>query len=176
MPTTANYGFTTPTIGSATDTWGGLINDAFDGVDAQLFRVEGLVSGKLNLTGGTLTGILNGTSIILTTSLTAPAIVGTLTGNVIGNATTSTTLSTPRNFSLTGIVTASAQSFNGSANVVLTTAIADAALSIAKTSGLQAALDGKEPTVDADRKRKITISTADPSGGSDGDIWFKYTA
>ena len=32
---------------------------------------------------------------------------------------------------------------------------------------------GAEPTLDADQKRKITISTSDPSGGSDGDIWFK---
>jgi len=31
---------------------------------------------------------------------------------------------------------------------------------------------GAEPTLDADRKRKITISTEEPSGGSDGDIWF----
>ncbi|WP_420588237.1 hypothetical protein [Bacterioplanoides sp.] len=32
---------------------------------------------------------------------------------------------------------------------------------------------GAEPVLDSDRKRKITISTSDPSGGSDGDIWFK---
>ena len=32
---------------------------------------------------------------------------------------------------------------------------------------------GAEPTLATDRKRKITISTSDPSGGSDGDIWFK---
>ena len=34
---------------------------------------------------------------------------------------------------------------------------------------------GAEPTVAADRKRKITVSTADPSGGADGDIWFKVS-
>jgi len=28
----------------------------------------------------------------------------------------------------------------------------------------------------SDRHRKITISTSDPSGGSDGDVWLKYTA
>lgn len=27
-----------------------------------------------------------------------------------------------------------------------------------------------------DKKHKIYISTSDPSGGSDGDVWFKYTA
>ena len=31
-----------------------------------------------------------------------------------------------------------------------------------------------EPVLSADRKRKITISTSNPSGGSDGDIWIKY--
>jgi hypothetical protein len=31
-----------------------------------------------------------------------------------------------------------------------------------------------EPVLASDRKRKITISNQDPSGGSDGDIWFKY--
>jgi len=28
----------------------------------------------------------------------------------------------------------------------------------------------------SDRHRKVTISTSDPSGGSNGDIWLKYTA
>ena len=27
-----------------------------------------------------------------------------------------------------------------------------------------------------DKKHKIYISTSDPSGGSDGEVWFKYTA
>ncbi len=44
---------------------------------------------------------------------------------------------------------------------------------ISNISSLQSSLDGKEPKLDSDRKRKITISTSDPSGGSDGDIWFK---
>ena len=47
-------------------------------------------------------------------------------------------------------------------------------------SGLDAdLLDGNhasafELTLATDQKRKITISTSDPSGGSDGDIWIKY--
>lgn len=71
--------------------------------------------------------------------LTATAFAGPLTGN----ASTATTLQTSRTFALTGVITASAVSFNGSGNVSLATAIADGALSIAKTSGLQTALDGK---------------------------------
>lgn len=35
-------------------------------------------------------------------------------------------------------------------------------------------LETKEDTLPADRKRKITVSDTDPSGGSDGDVWIKY--
>ena len=44
---------------------------------------------------------------------------------------------------------------------------------IAQVTGLQTALDGKEATLNTDQKRKITISTSDPSGGTNGDIWIK---
>lgn len=35
-------------------------------------------------------------------------------------------------------------------------------------------VDAGGSSYDADQVRKITISTSDPSGGSDGDIWIKY--
>lgn len=44
---------------------------------------------------------------------------------------------------------------------------------IAQVTGLQTALNGKEATLNTDQKRKITISTSDPSGGTNGDIWIK---
>jgi hypothetical protein len=64
------------------------------------------------------------------------------------------------------------------------------------TSAIQTQLDGKSPTAGSTSittvgtvttatsptaagstgLRKITISTADPSGGADGDVWLKYTA
>jgi hypothetical protein len=44
---------------------------------------------------------------------------------------------------------------------------------IAQVTDLQTALDGKEATLNTDQKRKITISTSDPSGGANGDIWIK---
>lgn len=68
---------------------------------------------------------------------------GTWGISVSGNASTASLLATPRSFSMTGIVTAAAVSFDGGANVQLTTTIADGALSIAKVSGLQSALDSK---------------------------------
>lgn len=60
-----------------------------------------------------------------------------------GTAVAATKLATARAFNLTGPVTAAAQNFDGTGNVTLSTAIADAALTIAKTNGLQTALDGK---------------------------------
>jgi hypothetical protein len=57
---------------------------------------------------------------------------GTLTGAVVGNASTATTLQTARDFSLAGDVTASAVSFNGSGNLQLTTAIANNSIADSK--------------------------------------------
>jgi hypothetical protein len=31
-------------------------------------------------------------------------------------------------------------------------------------------------TVGSNAVRNLTISTADPTGGSDGDVWYKYEA
>lgn len=56
-------------------------------------------------------------------------------------AVAATRLATARTIAVDGVVTASGQMFDGTAGVTLTTTIADAALSIAKTSGLQAILD-----------------------------------
>ena len=41
---------------------------------------------------------------------------------------------------------------------------------ISDVSGLQTALDGKQPTL----SYKITVSTAEPSSPAVGDIWISY--
>ena len=41
---------------------------------------------------------------------------------------------------------------------------------VADTTGLQTALDGKQPTLDY----KITVSTTEPSNPATGDIWISY--
>ncbi|GMQ64059.1 hypothetical protein [Vallitalea maricola] len=38
------------------------------------------------------------------------------------------------------------------------------------------ALATKENILNTDQKRKITLSTSSPSGGTNGDIWIKYKA
>lgn len=48
-------------------------------------------------------------------------------------------------------------------------------LVIADITDLTDTLNGKEGTLNTDQKRKITISSSEPSGGSNGDIWLKYT-
>lgn len=58
-------------------------------------------------------------------------------------ATSASKLASIRSFSLTGLVTASGVSFDGTQNVALNTSIADGGLSISKTSGLQTALDSR---------------------------------
>jgi hypothetical protein len=87
------------------------------------------------------------------------ALSTALDGKLDATATAAkaTILATARNFSLTGIVTASAVSFDGSGNVALSTAIADGALSMAKVSGLSSALGLLAP---ADSPTFTGITTA----------------
>ena len=59
-----------------------------------------------------------------------------------GNAATATKWATARSVTLSGVVTGSAD-IDGSADATVSTSIADGALPIAKTSGLQDALDDK---------------------------------
>jgi hypothetical protein len=68
MTTTTNLGLTKPTVGGSTNTWGGLINDNLDAVDA-LFASAG---------NGTSVGLNIGTGKTLTVAGTA-TISGTLT-------------------------------------------------------------------------------------------------
>ena len=43
------------------------------------------------------------------------------------------------------------------------------------STATQTALNAKENTLNADQKRKVTISSSAPTGGSDGDVWLQYT-
>lgn len=63
--------------------------------------------------------------------------------DAVSTADKATQLATSRSFSITGVVTAAARTFNGTQNVQFVTEIADGALSVDKTEGLRAALDGK---------------------------------
>jgi hypothetical protein len=93
----------------------------------------------------------------------AGVFTGNLTGNVTGNVTGSAATVTT-NANLTGVVTSTGNA----------TAIADAALSIAKTNGLQAALDLKAPLASPTFTGTVTIPTGAsitaPTGLVKGDV------
>lgn len=76
---------------------------------------------------------------------TKSLIASLFVGNLQGNADTATKLKTARTISLTGAVSGNAI-FDGSANINIATTL-------------------EQPN--------ISVSTASPSGGNDGDIWFK---
>jgi hypothetical protein len=61
-------------------------------------------------------------------NFSAATITASLTGNVSGTSSSANTLATARDFQIVGDVEASAQSFNGSENVTLTTSISTGAI------------------------------------------------
>ena len=163
MATTTYYGIELPTNNADEDTWGIKLNDALDGVTVEMFRIEGLIPDGdfAPLASPTFTG-----------TVTAP----TFAGNLTGNATTASRWANPINVILSGVITGQ-NNMTGASNVTITTSIANNALSIAKTSGLQTALNGKEPTLAANRKREINYGTAAaPSNLAEGVIYFQHEA
>jgi len=89
---------------------------------------------------GSFTGASTGNLTVSTGTL-----VANVEGNVTGNADTATALATGRTISLTGDVTGTSGSFDGSGNVSITATIADDSHNhvISNVDGLQTALDAK---------------------------------
>lgn len=117
-------------------TWNGLSWDTSN--LASVSTVTGTLAVANGGTGvitstGTGSTVLSTSPTLVTPALGTPsALVGT---NITGTATAFTASNVTTNANLTGVVT----------SVGNATVIADAALSIAKTSGLQSALDAKQP-------------------------------
>ena len=119
---------------------GGGINNAMVAADAAIVDTKLATistAGKVANSATTATSA-NTVSAIVARDASGNFTAGTVTAALSGNATTATTLATGRNFSLTGDVTASAVSFNGSAAVALSTTIANSAVD---TAQLAAAAD-----------------------------------
>jgi hypothetical protein len=95
-------------------------------------------------TTGTVTATKVSTSKLTFNPSTGTVVATTFSGALNGNSSTSTTLQTTR--TINGI------SFNGSANIITN-----------PTTGAYSNGNGAR-----------TVSTGSPTGGSDGDIWYKY--
>lgn len=136
-------------------------------------------------------------------SALTPADVPTLNQSTTGNAATATKWATARTLSYTGDATGTA-SLDGSANVAFALTLAASGVVAGTYSKLTVDAKGRVtagaallaadiPALDTSKlttgvlpvarggtggfnmaARNITISTADPSGGADGDIWIKY--
>ena len=134
----------------------------------------------------TLTGPVTGTvsmdgssDVTLSTSIPANALsqsmvnglATALAGKLDGTATAvaATKLASAKNIALSGVVTGSV-AFDGTGNVSIPTTIADGALSIAKTLGLQTALDRKAATTDPALSGRVTIKSAEADGSQPGYI------
>lgn len=62
MTTTANYGWTKPTIGGDSGSWGGELNTSLDNIDTTVKAVSTVANAALPLAGGTMTGLVNTTT------------------------------------------------------------------------------------------------------------------
>jgi hypothetical protein len=112
------------------------INSSAAIADTKLGTIS--TAGKVSNSATTATSANTNSAIVARDSsgnFSAGTITANITGNVsgssgstTGNAATATALATARDFQIVGDVEASAQSFNGSGNVTLTTAIATGAI------------------------------------------------
>ena len=150
--TLTNKTLTSPTVSGLTVSDSSIV---FEGATADAYETTLTVTDPtadrtITLPNATTTLVGTDTTQTLTNkTLTSPTITGTgaiagtftgnLTGNVTGNVTgssgsttgnaaTATALATARDFQILGDVEASAQSFNGTGNVTLTTSIAAGAI------------------------------------------------
>ena len=105
------------------------------------------------------TGIINVTDSSLGI-LMASGFEGTLTGDVTGNASTASALSSGRNFSITGDVTASPISFDGTGNVALSAAITANSIVNADINSAAAIADTKLATISTAGKVQNAATTA----------------
>jgi hypothetical protein len=101
-----------------------------------------------NFSAGTITANLTGN------------VTGSVTGGVSGNAGTATKLATARTINVSGDVTGTAQSFDGSANITIPTAIAAGSIVNADISATAAIADTKLATISTAGKVLNSATTA----------------
>jgi hypothetical protein len=145
-----------------------VINDGTLTMGVSGTGLSGSASFTANQSGGsTFTVTSNATnantgSTIVARDASGNFSAGTISAALSGNASTATALATGRTISLTGDVTGTSGSFDGTGNVSITATVADDSHNhvISNVDGLQTALDAKQP-LDADLTTIAGLSSAD---------------
>jgi hypothetical protein len=175
--TTTTYGLTKPEIGASEDTWGTKSNENWDSVDDLL---DGTTPISPNLTalkigGSTVTAsvtelnYVDGVTSAIQTQLDAKAVKANNLSDLTNAATARTNLglgslaikSTVNNDDWSGTDLSVANGGTGSSTA--SGAVSNLGFTITASS------------VGTNSYGTKTISTSSPSGGSDGDVWYKVS-
>lgn len=166
MAVTPNYGWTVPTVGADSDTWGGINNAAFDAADASLKTVDdktALAAQKANNGSDFASAAAVRTNLELGTAAVAAATRGSLPVSAVLNYTGGNIAQYVSSGGADGTIGDSGIS---ASSVMVTTANLSG---LANTGTARSNLGlGSIAT------HNVTISSSPPSGGSDGDIWLQY--
>jgi hypothetical protein len=133
------------------------INSAAGIVDTKLATIS--TAGKVSNSATTATSS-NTNSAIVARDSSGNFSAGTVTAALSGNATTATTLQTARNIAISGDVTGTATSFNGSADITISAAITADSIVNADINSAAAIADTKLATISTAGKVSNTATTA----------------
>jgi len=154
--TTTTYSLTKPEVGASADTWGDKNNVNLDTLDDLLDGTNTSSQAELNiLTGVTSTAVEINILDGLTATTTELNAVSGVNSDVQVQLDSKAPLASP---TLTGTPLST------------TPATSDNSTKIATTAYVQTEIGSIGGNAAGDR----TVSTSAPSGGSDGDIWYRY--
>ena len=131
-------------------THAGFFRDASDGRFKFVGRYDSDVSGSINIGAGNFT----------LGDVQANEFIGSVTGDVTGNASTASTLETNRAIAISGDITAAGVNFNGGAGITLSAAITSGAIVNDDVNASAAIVDTKLDTIATAGKVSNSATTA----------------